>query len=122
MISKLENEQIKVIGVYRSQDGDVRNLSMILRDLADSKKTVVIGGDMNLCALTQGNNLVTRSLVEMGFKQLVTEATHTDGRAIDHVYLRTSKNTRFDWTLEHMPKYYSDHDGIGLTVWKSFKN
>ena len=122
MISKLENEEFKVIGVYRSQDGDVRKLSTILQNLADSKKTIIIGGDMNLCALTQGNNIVTKCLVGMGFKQLITEATHIDGRAIDHVYLRTSKKTRFDWTLEHMPKYYSDHDGIGLTVWKSSEN
>ena len=111
-----------VIGVYRSQDGDVRNLIEIIKDLVDSEKTTVIGGDMNLCVLTQTNNFVTRSLEEMGFKQLVTQATHTDGKALDHVYLRQCKHTRFDWRLELLPKYYSDHDGIGLTMWTLSEN
>ena len=55
----------------------------------------------------------------MGFKQLVTQATHEDGRALDHIYIRQGKTTRFDWALEYFPKYYSDHDGIGLTMWES---
>ena len=62
---------------------------------------------------------MTRSLEEMGFKQIVTQATHEEGRALDHIYIRQGQTTRFDWTLEYFPKYYSDHDGVGLAMWES---
>ena len=117
-ISKMESEKLKVIGVYRSQDGDMANLINEIKSLVDSEKTTVIGGDMNVCALTQRKNLVTKSLEEMGFKQLVTQATHEDGRALDHIYIRQGKTARFDWAIEYFPKYYSDHDGVGLTMWE----
>ena len=29
------------------------------------------------------------------------------------------ENTSYEWTLEYFPKYYSDHDGLGLTLWES---
>ena len=118
-ISKLENEKLRVIGVYRSQDGNTSNLINKLQDLVDTEKTTIVGGDLNICALTQRKNVVTVSLVELGFKQLVMQATHADGRAIDHIYLRQGKHTKVEWVLEYIPKYYSDHDGIGLTLWES---
>ena len=117
-LSKIESEKIKVIGVYRSQDGNMANLINEIRNLIDTEKTTVIGGDINICGLTQRNNFVTRSLEEMGFKQLVTQATHEEGRALDHIYMRQGKTTTYDWTLEYFPKYYSDHDGVGLTMWE----
>ena len=57
-----------------------------LEELFDKTKMTVIGGDMNICALAQTNNQVARSLRTMGFKQIVTEATHIDGGIIDHIY------------------------------------
>ena len=90
-----------------------------LQELVDKEKTTIIGGDFNVCALTQRDNLLTARLTAIGFKQLVTQATHTDGKALDHVYVRQGRKRRFDWALELMPKYYSDHEGIGLTLWES---
>ena len=55
----------------------------------------------------------------MGFKQLVAQATHIDGKALDHIYIHQGNERRFEWALELMPKYYSDHEGIGLTLWES---
>ena len=49
----------------------------------------------------------------------MTKPTHIDGRTIDHIYIRNVENTRYKWTLEYFPKYYSDHDGLGLTLWES---
>ena len=118
-ISKMESEKIKVIGIYRSQDGDTVNLLNEIQGLVDTDKTTVIGGDINICALTQRKNDITKNMEEMGFTQLVTQATHENGRALDHIYIRQGKTTRFDWALEYFPKYYSDHDGIGLTMWES---
>ena len=54
----------------------------------------------------------------MGFKQIVTQATHAQGGAIDHIYIRQG-NVRFESLLEYSPKYYSDHDGLYLTMWES---
>ena len=31
----------------------------------------------------------------------------------------SGENTRYDWALEYCVKYYSDHDGLGLTMWES---
>ena len=89
-----------------------------LEELVDKTKMTVIGGDMNICALAQPNNQVARSLRAMGFKQIVTEATHIDGGIIDHIYISQGVEIRFDWILEYFPKYYSDHDGLGLTMWE----
>ena len=76
----------------------------------------MIRGDLNLCAVTEGHNYVTARLKELGFQQIVTKPTHIDGRSIDHIYIR---NSRYKWTLEYFPKYYSDHDGLGLTLLES---
>ena len=118
-LTKLESEKMDIIGIYRSQTGNVVDIVNVLTDITDNRRTTVIGGDVNICALTQKNNYVTASLKEMGFKQIVTSATHISGGAIDHVYIKQGSSTRFDWSLEYMPKYYSDHDGLGLTMWES---
>ena len=89
-----------------------------LQNWLNYEKTTVIGGDFNLCVLKQSKNYVNKSFAEIGFQQIVTEATHVDGGAIDHIYLRQGCN-RFEWNLEICPKYYSDHDGLYLTLWKS---
>ena len=79
----------------------------------------MISGYLNLCAVTEGHNYVTASLKELGFQQIVKKPTHIDGRSIDHIYIRNVENTKYKWTLEYIPKYYSDHDGLGLTLWES---
>ena len=116
-ISKVECKELDIIGIYRSQDGNVQDLIKELKDLIDSRKTTVIGGDMNICVLRKPNNYVTSSLKEMGFQQIVSKATHIDGGIIDHIYIAQGENVKLAWNLEYFPKYYSDHDGLGLTTW-----
>ena len=118
-ITKLKTEKMDIIGVYRSQNGNVVNIIEELQALVDAGRTTVVGGDMNICAVTQKNNYVTKSLKEMGFQQVVSKPTHIDGRSIDHIYIMPGRNVRFDWTLEYFAKYYSDHDGLGLTLLES---
>ena len=117
-ITKLENKKVTIIGVYRSQTGDLRDLTEKLEGVVDTEVTTIVGGDFNICALEQGKNFLTARLSEMGFKQIVMEATHIDGGVIDHIYILQGKQTRFQWALELMPKYYSDHDGVCLTLWE----
>ena len=60
-ISKMESEEMNVIGVYRSQEGDLEDLIKILETLIDDKKTTIIGGDLNVCVLRAPNNIVALS-------------------------------------------------------------
>ena len=55
---------------------------------------------------------------ENKFEQCVRRATHTEGGLIDHIYIRQGNKKEFSCTVEHLPKYYSDHDGLGVIFWK----
>ena len=117
-ISMLETKDVDVIGVYRSQDGNTKCLIEKLGAIIDETKTTVIGGDINICVLSSPNNSITKQMRNKGFTQLVNKATHIEGGLIDHVYLKTNMDCQYSWRIEDFPKYYSDHDSIGLTLWK----
>ena len=117
-ISMLQNDEIDVVGVYRSQAGDMTDLIEKLDDIIDDNKTTIVGGDMNICILSSPHNYLTKGMQDRGFRQLVNKATHIEGGLIDHVYVRKVKDCQYSWNIEDFPKYYSDHDSIGLTLWK----
>ena len=79
----------------------------------------MIGGDFNICALTKENNILTKSLKEMGFKQKVTQPTHIQGGALDHIYISQGSSAGYETSLEFIPKYYSDHDSLCLAMMES---
>ena len=94
----------------------MRDLVRILETLIDETRTTIIGGDFNVCALKLPNNHVTQMLKGNGFLQLVNTATHIEGGVLDHVYIKQD-GYKFSWDIEEFPKYYSDHDSLGLTLW-----
>ena len=47
---------------------------------------------------------------------MVGRATHLDGHILDHVYVPHAKSTSVD--IKHHHVYYSDHDGILVSVKK----
>merc|ERR1712055_551100 len=98
-ITKITSKDMDIIGIYRSQNGNVVSLVGELQDMIDIDKTSVIGGDVNICALQKTRNHVTESLKEMGFQQIVTTATHKEGGAIDHVYWRQGQNARYELAI-----------------------
>ena len=118
-LSKLTSDDLDIIGVYRSQNGNVVELVREMENLLNIEKTTLIGGDLNLCVIKHPKNYVTASLEAIGFQQIVTTATHIEGGAIDHIYIIHGGDNRFEWNLEYCPKYYSDHDGLCLTMWNS---
>ena len=71
---------------------------------------------MNICVRAHPENYMTKSLKELGFQQVVTESTHIDGGVIDHIYLSKKGNTIAKWIVDYFPKYYSDHDAVGLIL------
>ena len=86
--------------------------------MIDPGKTTIVGGDMNICILSSPDNDLTKQMQRKGFLQLVKKATHIEGGLIDHVYVRANRNCKYSWIVEDFPKYYSDHDSIGLTLWE----
>ena len=52
------------------------------------------------------------------FKQLVKEATHIQGGHIDHAYWKDTIGMWQDPAIERYSPYYSDHDGICITLTK----
>ena len=50
-LTKFESDKLDVIGVYRSQEGNVTRLITELKLLVKEEKTTVIGGDLNICVL-----------------------------------------------------------------------
>ena len=56
----------------------------------------------------------------MGFEQIVTEATHIHGGALDHIYINKGCTAGFKTSLEIIPKYYSDHDSLCLAIMDSY--
>ena len=105
-----------MIGIYRSQEGNVTTLIQQLESLITEGKTTVVGGDFNICALANPKNYITQTLIGMGFKQIVNKPTHIEGGLIDHIYLIEGRKKTISYFIEICPKYYSDHDGLGLTL------
>ena len=76
---------------------------------------------MNVCARSKPGNILSNMLMELGFVQKVRSATHVDGGLIDHVYVYDAVDLNVATSLEHIPKYYSDHDCLGLSIWDGDK-
>ena len=94
---------------------------MQLTGLITKNRTTIVGGDFNVCALKNPSNLITEELRKLKFEQIVKEATHIDGGLLDHLYIKEVEDSTFNWELEVSPKYYSDHDCTGITLWKKYK-
>ena len=84
--------------------------------MIDDEKITVIGGDFNVCFLKHPNNMISKNLDKLNFHQIVKQATHIEGGLIDHLYIKKGKGADISWVVEIMPKYYSDHDCICVTL------
>ena len=109
-LATVDYKGAKLINVYRSSQGSLTELKKMIDNRVSSGHGVVIG-DFNLCARMQKKNQVTTHLEKLGFHQKVTEATHIQGRIIDHCYVKESEEFRMKDLTLYSP-YYSDHDAI----------
>ena len=112
-IQKKTFVRLDVINVYRSQNGNHHELIEKLDKMIDKKRFCIITGDFNLCGLNERRNLVTSFLERQGFSQLVKDATHIQGRVIDHVYVNDAACVL---EIERFSPYYSDHDGLLISL------
>ena len=115
-IVKFEIGGIDSISVYRSSIKSLRETRDQLIKVININKPTLITGDVNICFQQNRNNSISKSLEEIGFIQLVKEATHIEGGHIDHVYWldRTGKWKTPD--VERYSPYYSDHDALLVTL------
>ena len=81
-------------------------------------KATLITGDFNICYMKNPNNRMSKGLEGNLFKQLVKEATHIQGGHIDHAYWKDATEVWQDPVIERYSPYYSDHDGLCITLTK----
>ena len=117
-ISKLNSLDLDVISVYRSDRGNPNELIGKLLTMIRVEKTTIITGDFNICYLQIPKNQISKGLLGESFQQLIKEPTHIRGGHIDHVYWRVGKEHWEEPIIERYSPYYSDHDGICVTLKK----
>ena len=116
-MTKLEYPKLDVIAVYRSVEGTLESLANKLSEILNPTKSTLVVGDMNVCNIKRPNNQLKRVLEGMGFKEIVREATHTDGGHLDHAYVLNLGSLREGTVVQLASKYYSDHDALCI-IWK----
>ena len=116
-LTKLTSLTLDVITVYRSQEGKLNQLTEHLLNLIDMDQNTLICGDFNICFNADRMNKLIHTLEEIGFQQLVQEATHLQGGLIDHVYMRQC-NDQVSVNCSLYSPYYCamDHDALLTTV------
>ena len=116
-LTKISSENVAIISVYRSSQGDLEKLTTHLLNLIVPDKVNVICGDVNICFKSDRSNILIKSLEENGFKQFVKEATHIKGGLIDHAYIRSGLDSvEIDVSI-YSPYYCAkDHDAVLISL------
>ena len=121
-LTKLESQELEVIIVYRSEQGNTSELLSNLQNMIRHGVATVICGDFNICYQATRNNRITKYLENNGFTQSVREPTHIKGRQIDHFYFKQGNNFPENPIIYRYSPYYSDHDAVCATLKKIENN
>ena len=113
-ITKMSSPDLDVICVYRSSDGSKRELLSKLLDILTFNKASYICGDFNICLFKEPQNVLTDTLEENNFVQIVQNPTFKIGSLLDHGYIRQTN----PFTMTTYAPYWSDHDAVLLVVHK----
>ena len=115
-ITKIVSPTMAIINVYRSDKASDKFLTE-LEKLIEHDKTVLVCGDFNYCYKSQKQHPVNVFFKQRKFIQLVTEATHREGRLLDHSYLYCVEPcSHNEWEAKTYGCYYSDHDRVVTLV------
>ena len=118
-MTKIESSNMVIINVYRSDKAADKFLNEFEK-LLKFDKTLLVCGDFNYCAKSELQHPVNVFFKQRNFIQIVTEATHREGRLLDHSYLfcvDPFSPTHFE--AKTYGCYYSDHDKVVTLVEKS---
>jgi hypothetical protein len=113
-ISKVTNEKMDVIVVYRSQEEPFLSLQNQVEALVDPEKTTLVVGDFNFC-YKNSQNKFSNFMSHSKFNQLVEAPTHVEGGLLDHAYFKCVGEKR-EATVELCSNYYSDHDMVTVFI------
>ena len=105
-------EAFDLISVYRYSDSS--SLEAFAREVSDClnlNKTVIVLGDINIDLKKHPMNNLTKTLINIGFQQIVLSPTHILGGILDHVYAYCKTSAKCTLYKIH-PLYYSDHDAV----------
>ena len=113
-ITKITSPDLDVICVYRSQEGNKRELLSKLLERLTPNKATYICGDFNICLFKEPQNVLSDTLKENSFVQIVQNPTFKSGSLLDHGYVRETN----PFTVTTYAPYWSDHDAVLLVVHK----
>ena len=77
---------MSVVGVYRSAEN--QTLAVDLKETIPPVGRCIVTGDFNICSTRNPDHRVFQELKNLGFRQMVTEATHFSGSKIYHVLVK----------------------------------
>ena len=110
-IMKMLVKDVTVISVYLSKEA--KELVEIVEFLEQHKtKRCIVLGDFNFNP--DKTNILTRKFKEWNYSQQINNPTHRDGNIIDHVYVSQELLEHSVCDLHYV--YYSDHQGVCLTL------
>ena len=117
-LTKFTSNELDVINVYRSSNGNSLELLNNMIAMMMPGKPLLITGDFNICIMNHQKNRMSKGLEINEFRQTIKEATHLRGGHIDHVYWKDEHGVWTDPQLELYCPYYSDHDASLITLLK----
>jgi hypothetical protein len=101
-----------LLSVYKfAESSRIDEFTEEVLEHVDLTRTVILIGDINIDLLKQPNNKFSKQLKDLGFVQLVKEATHISGGLLDHLYVYFPQDGHCELFKIH-PLYYSDHDAV----------
>jgi endonuclease/exonuclease/phosphatase (EEP) superfamily protein YafD len=109
----MESREMCVLGLYRSAADTT--LSNTLSRMIPEIGPVIVTGDFNICSARTPDHEVFQALRTMGFKPLISEATHFAGGHIDQAWLREGDMAS---TVQLYSPYYTcrDHDALLISM------
>jgi exonuclease III len=116
-LSKFTSSNLDVINLYRSHNGDFKELNHNLDNMIEKVKSQLVVGDFNFCYLDSSSNSTRQYFRRNNFEQLIKEPTHIEGNLLDHGQIRNIKGD-LRCTVQLHSKYYTDHKGLAIIVKK----
>ena len=115
-IIKVKLYDIDLISLYRSNGKSHTETLYSLMNMIDHSRPTLITGDFNICLLKHPKNIITKTLTEYNFKQLMKGATHLLGGQIDQAYWKDPTSKMEEPRIETYCPYYSDHDAVLISL------
>ena len=118
-MSRLESNDLVVVCLYRCQTN--KDLQRRLKASIPVSGSCLIIGDFNICSMKQSGSEIFKTLMLLGFKLLVSEATHLKGGHLDQAWLRSTDSSNH--TQLYCPYYTcKDHDALLFCMYDVMKN